>query len=68
VKSTADRWARCARALKREDQKHGDELITMAKMHSCDSFIAGEDTLEAVVFSVLVEMIKRQENQAHGDR
>jgi len=67
MKSTADRWARCSRALKKEDQNYGEELIKMAKMHAGDSFIASDDPLEAVVFSVLVEMIKRQENQAHGD-
>jgi len=34
-----------------------------AKMHSGESFFGCDDALEAVLFSVLIEMIKRQENQ-----
>lgn len=32
-------------------------------MHSSEAFIACDDPLEAVIFSVLVEMIKFQENR-----
>jgi hypothetical protein len=31
-------------------------------MHSSEAFIACDDPLEAAIFSVLIEMIKRQEN------
>ena len=64
----ADRWARSSRALKREDQQYGEKLVEMAKMHSSEAFIACDDPLEAVVFSVLVETIKRQEKQKNGER
>ena len=63
VKSIADRWARSSRALKKEDQQYGEKLVKMAKMHSSEAFIACDDPLEAAIFSVLVEIIKRQENQ-----
>jgi len=63
VKSIADRWAGSSRALKKEDQQYGEELVKLAKMHSSEAFIACDDPLEAAVFSVLIEMIKHQENQ-----
>ena len=61
VKSIADRWARSSRALKKDDQKYGEELAEMAKRHSSEAFIACDDPLEAAVFSVLVEMMKHQD-------
>jgi hypothetical protein len=61
VNSTADRWARSARALKREDQKYGERLAELAKQHSSEAFVACDDPLEAVVFSVLVEILKQQD-------
>jgi len=67
VKSIADRWARSTRALKKEDQQYGEKLVKLAKMHSSEAFIACDDPLEAAVFSVLVEMIKRQEIQKNGE-
>jgi hypothetical protein len=59
----ADRWARSSRSLREEDQKYGEKLAKLAKMHSSEAFIACADPLEAVLFSVLIEMIKHQENQ-----
>jgi hypothetical protein len=59
--STADRWARSARALKKEDRRYGERLAELAKMHSSEAFVGCDDALEAVVFSVLVEILKRQE-------
>ena len=61
VNRIADRWARSTRALKREDQKYGERLVELAKMHSSEAFVACDDPLEAAVFSVLVEIIKRQD-------
>jgi len=62
VNSIADRWARSSRALKKEDQQYGEKLAKLAKMHSSEAFFGCDDPLEAAVFSVLVEMIKCQEN------
>jgi hypothetical protein len=61
VKSIADRWARSSRALKKEDQQYGEKLVELAKKHSSEAFMACDDPLEAAVFSVLVETIKRQD-------
>ena len=68
MNAIADRWARSSRALKKEDQQYGKNLVDLAKMHSNEAFIACDDPLEAVVFSVLVETIKRQEKQKNGKR
>ncbi len=61
VNSTADRWARSARWLKREDQKYGEKLAKMAKTYSSETFSSCDDPLEAVVFSALVGILKRQD-------
>ena len=63
VNSIADRWARSSRALKKEDQQYGEKLVKFAKMHSSGSFFGCDDPLEVIIFSVLIEIIKRQENQ-----
>jgi hypothetical protein len=62
VNQIAERWARSSRSLKKEDQKYGEKLAKLAKIHSSEAFISCDDPLEAAVFSVLIEMIKRQEN------
>jgi hypothetical protein len=61
VKSVCDRWARSSRALMKKDQQYGEKLVILAKMHSSEAFIACDDPLEAAVFSVLIETIKRQD-------
>ena len=67
VNSTADRWARAARALKKEDKPYGERLARLAKMHSSEAFYGCDDGLESAVFSVLVEMLKRQDQAgSHG--
>jgi hypothetical protein len=63
VKSTADRWARSARALKKDDQPYGERLVALATMHASEAFYGCDDPLEAAVFSVLVEMLKKQEQK-----
>jgi hypothetical protein len=69
VKSTADHWARSSRALKKEDQPYGERLVELAKRHASEAFYGCDDPLEAAVFSVLVEMIKKQaqKEQEHND-
>jgi hypothetical protein len=68
VNQIADRWARSSRSLMKEDQKYGEELVKLARMHSSEAFIACSDPLESAVFSVLVETIKRQEKLKNGKR
>jgi hypothetical protein len=59
VNSTADRWARSTRALKKEDQRYGEQLVKLAKTHSSEAFVACDDPLEGVTFSAFVEILKR---------
>lgn len=70
MKELSERWARSSKALKREDQPYGERLANLAKEHASEAFIACNDPLEAATFSVLVEMLKRQdklEAEARGD-
>jgi hypothetical protein len=64
VKGPIDRLARATRALRKEDQPYGERLVSLAKKHSSEAFYGCNDPLEAVIFSVLVEMLKQQEEQA----
>ena len=64
VKGPIDHWARAARALKKEEQQYGERLVALAKKHSSEAFYGCDDPLEAVVFSVLVEILKQQDRQA----
>lgn len=67
AKDVSARWLKASRALKKEDQEYGQRLAEMAKKHSSEAFYAFDDPLEAAVFSVLVEMMKKQsENEGHG--
>ena len=64
VKGPIDRWARAARALKKEDKPYGEKLVTLAKLHSSEAFYGCDDPLEAAVFSVLIGIIRHQEDMA----
>ena len=59
VKELAGRWLRARRALRVEDQARAERLAEMAKRHASEGFAAFDDPLEAAVFSVLVEILKR---------
>ncbi len=59
VKAMAERWIRTKKALKKEDQPYAEELAKMAKMHSNEVFYSFDDPLEAAMFSLLIEMLKR---------
>lgn len=59
AKDISARWLKASRALKKEDQVYGQMLAEMAKKHSSEAFYALDDPLEAAMFSVLVEMIKK---------
>ncbi len=60
VKGVAARWMKASKTLKKEDQVCGQRLAEMAKKHSSGAFYALDDPLEAAVFSVLVEMMKKR--------
>ncbi len=59
VKALSARWAKASRALKKEDQVYGLMLAEMAKKHSSEAFYALDDPLEAALFSILVELLKK---------
>ena len=67
VKGTTDHWARSTRALKKEDRPYGERLVALARRHSSEAFYGCDDPLEAAVFSVLVEMLRQQDEQAHRE-
>ena len=58
------RWARAGRAMKKEDQAYAQELAAMAKKHSSEAFYALDDPLEAAVFSALIELLKKVEEES----
>jgi hypothetical protein len=66
VKRIAERWARTARTLKKEEQIYATKLAEMAKRHSSEVFYLFDDPLEAAVFSVLLELLKALENVDSG--
>ena len=59
VKDVSARWLKASKALKKEDQVYGQRLAEMANKHSSEAFYALDDSLEAAVFSVLIEMLKK---------
>lgn len=63
VKDVSARWVKASRALKKEDQVYGLMLADMAKKHSSEAFYALDDPLEAAVFSVLVELLKKLDEE-----
>jgi hypothetical protein len=63
VKGPIDRWARATRALKKEDKPYGEKLVALAKLHSSEAFYGCDDPLEAAVFSVLIGILRQQEEQ-----
>jgi len=68
VKTLSDRWKRATRALRKDDQKYGEQLVRMAQEHSSEGFCAFEDPLESAIFSTLVEMMKKNDTEHVGLR
>ena len=63
VKVMAERWYRARKALKVEDQIYAEKLAYLAKKHSNEAFYAFDDPLEAVVFFILIELMKEMERR-----
>ncbi|MGA2933777.1 MAG: hypothetical protein ABSD81_01320 [Methanomicrobiales archaeon] len=59
VKELSGRWLRARRALPKEDQAYAENLAEMAKRHASEGFYTFDDPLEAAVFSVLIEILKK---------
>jgi hypothetical protein len=63
VKDLARRWSLATRALRKDEQKYGEELVRMIQQHSSEGFCAFEDPLESAMFSVLVEILKERDRE-----
>jgi hypothetical protein len=61
VRDLARRWSLATRALRKDDQKYGEELVRMIQQHSSAGFCAFDDPLESAMFSVLVELAKQRD-------
>jgi hypothetical protein len=57
------RWERAALSLHGKDREYALRVVEMAKQHTSEGFYAFDDPLEAVLFSVLVEIGKEQERR-----
>jgi hypothetical protein len=60
VRFLAERWEKTAGKLDRENSGPGSGLTRLAKNHSSEAFFGCDSPLEAVVFSVLLEICKGQ--------
>ncbi|MDI6718558.1 MAG: hypothetical protein QMD46_02970 [Methanomicrobiales archaeon] len=63
VSTTAERWMRVRRAMRKEDQIYAVRLVEMMQRHSREGFCAFDDPLEAALFAVLVELVKEVDRQ-----
>ncbi|HOT02934.1 MAG TPA: hypothetical protein PK069_01990 [Methanolinea sp.] len=61
VREILSRWERAARALPGKEREHALRVIAMARVHASECFYAFDDPLEAVLFSVLLEVAKERE-------
>ncbi len=59
------RWERVARMLPGTDHDAALRVVKMAKRHASEGFYAFGDPLEAVLFSVLIEILKEQDHVDH---
>jgi hypothetical protein len=57
------RWERAAWSLNGDDRDYALRVVEMAKRHTSEGFYAFDDPLEAVLFSVLVEIAKERERR-----
>jgi hypothetical protein len=61
AKEITGRWERAARSLHGSDRDCALRVVDAAKRHASEGFYAFDDPLEAVVFSVFIEILKEQE-------
>ena len=64
VKGLTEHWARVPRALRERDRAPVAHLVATAKKHSSEAFYGCDDPLEAVIFSVLVEVARHREEMS----
>ena len=62
LQNTAERWFKARRALHAADRDYAEDLAGMIRSHAGDDMAMIKDPLEAAVFAVLIEMMKRMES------
>jgi hypothetical protein len=63
AKGITERWERAAWSLTGNDRDCALRVVAMAKQHSSEGFYSFDDPLESVLFSVLIEIRKKQERR-----
>ena len=64
VKDAAYRWEKEGRSLREEERPAAASIARMAAIHNNEAFCCFEDPAEALLFSVLVEMLAREDGHA----
>jgi hypothetical protein len=59
VKGPLERWARAARALRKEDRPYGECVAALARLHSSEAFYGCDEPLEAAIFSGLMGILRQ---------
>jgi hypothetical protein len=68
VRFITERWERIARKLDRDNREPAGTLTKMATSHSSEAFFGCDSPLEAMVFSALIEVKRKQDcGEEHVD-
>ncbi|MDH7592927.1 MAG: hypothetical protein QHG99_01035 [Methanomicrobiales archaeon] len=62
------RWQRVRRAMGVEDHVYVDRLVSMLKAHGEDRLDRIEDPLEAVVFALMIELLRELDRRGGCER
>ncbi|MBC7107675.1 MAG: hypothetical protein H5T41_02625 [Methanomassiliicoccales archaeon] len=66
AKRIAKRWERAGRALKDDEKKYAERLAGMMERHSSEIFYGFDDLLEASLFALFIELMKKMEKNDVG--
>ncbi len=64
ILGTARRWQRVRRAMRPEDQVYAERLAEMIERHAGDRLHPLQDSLEAAMFAVMIELLKDMERRS----
>lgn len=63
VKRIARRWERAGKALKDDEKVYAGRLAEMMEKHSGEVFYGFDDPLEASIFALFIELMKKMERK-----
>ncbi len=63
VQDVTSRWERAGKAMRPDDRPYAAMIADFTKRHTSAIFYTFDDPLEAAVFSVLVEILKRLDTE-----